>query len=225
MSVKEWAAIHRKHHAKVDTLDDPHTPIYFGLGSVSQLLKWVFVEGVSKYVKESHNPKTIEEYGHNTPNDWIEKHLYALHPFLGVGVLLGVTNVVLFGLPGLIIWGIQALWIPVFAAGVINGMGHWFGYQNFKREERTADGKLRFPNVAYSTNMIPVGILIGGEELHNNHHAYPVSPFFARKWWEFDLGSVTIRLLCLLRLAKLRTPFTATNKVQGLYYRMFNMGA
>ena len=225
MMVKEWVAIHRKHHAKVDTVDDPHTPIYYGLSSFSHVMKWVLAIGVLKYIKESHNQKTLDDFGHNTPDDWIERNVYSPHPYLGVGVLLGMVNVLLFGLPGLIIWGIQALWIPVLAAGVINGFGHFFGYQNWNKEETVPDGNIRYPNVAHSTNIMPIGILIGGEELHNNHHADPISPFFARKWWEFDLGSVTIRLLCLLRLAKLRTGFVGRNKVETLYYKLFNMSA
>ena len=116
------------------------------------------------------------------------------------------------------------MWIPVFAAGIINGFGHWFGYKNFKRDEYNLDGSVKYPNVAFSSNIIPVGIIIGGEELHNNHHVDAASPFFARKWWEFDLGSVTIRLLCLLRLANLRIPLVGNNKIKIFYYRVFNLG-
>ncbi len=224
MSTREWGSIHRKHHAKVDTPDDPHTPIFFGLESTTKIIAWVFFVGVSKYVEESHNKETMERYGHGMPNDWIEKHLYTPHPFLGVGFLLGAINLTLFGLPGLIVWAAQVLWIPVFAAGIINGLGHGVGYQNFDGTVRNEDGKLRHPNVAFSTNIFPIGILIGGEELHNNHHADPVSPFFARRWFEFDLGSVTIRSLCVLRLAKLRTPLVAKNKLMSLVYKASNLG-
>ena len=219
MRVKEWVAIHRKHHAKVDTFDDPHTPIFFGLSTFFNIVIWVFFLGVYKYVKESHNNETIEGYGHKTPDDWIEKNLYTPHNLLGVGVILGILNILLFGLPGLLVWGVQALWIPTLAAGVINGFGHWFGYKNYKRDDP------KYPNVAFSTNIVPVGILIGGEELHNNHHADAVSPFFAHKWWEFDLGSVTVRLLCLARLAKLAKPLVAKNGFEKTYYKIFGLSA
>jgi stearoyl-CoA desaturase (delta-9 desaturase) len=211
MTTKEWAAIHRKHHAKVDTKEDPHSPITKGKLRITLV-------GVLEYVKESYNSETIEKHGHNTPNDWIERNLYTPHNFLGVGVLLGVINVLLFGLPGLIVWGIQAVWIPFWAAGVINGAGHFLGYQNYKR----GDG--RYPNVAYSTNISPIGFWIGGEELHNNHHAFPTSAFFAKKWYEFDIGSVFIRILCLFRLARLRIPLVPKNSLQMMYYRIFNLG-
>jgi stearoyl-CoA desaturase (delta-9 desaturase) len=210
MIVKEWAAIHRKHHSKVDTVDDPHSPITRGKLRV-------LLMGVWFYVQEALNKETVKVYGHNTPHDWIERNLYTKHKMLGVGFLLGIINVTLFGLPGLIIWGIQAMWIPLWAAGVINGAGHFFGYQNFKR------GDPRYPNVAFSTNISPVGIWIGGEELHNNHHAFPTSPFFAKKWYEFDVGGVIIKILCLLRLARLRTPLVPKNTFQAGYYRFFNL--
>ena len=218
MNGKEFAAVHRKHHAKVDTEEDPHTPVFFGLHSPWKIIVWVFFVGVRKYVAEARNKETTDEYGAGTPNDWIERNLYVPHNFLGVGILLGIINVFLFGLPGLIIWGVQALWIPVFATGIINGLGHRFGYTNYDINDP------RYPNVAYSTNISPVGILIGGEELHNNHHAHPASPFFAHKWWECDWGSVTIRLLCLLRLAKLRIPLVPSNEFQRIYYKVFNLG-
>lgn len=217
MNSLEWGSIHRKHHAKVDTSEDPHTPIFFGLSSVWHLITWIFFLGVYKYVQEAKNKKTLEEYGTGITNDWIEKNLYTPHNFLGVGVLLGILNVTLFGLPGLVVWGVQALWIPVLAAGVINGMGHSFGYTNYKRSDP------RYPNVAFSKNITFFGLVIGGEELHNNHHAFPTSPFFAHKWWEFDSGSIFVRLLCLLRLAKLKKPLTSSNTFMHYYHKVFGL--
>jgi stearoyl-CoA desaturase (delta-9 desaturase) len=184
MVTKEWAAIHRKHHAKCETPEDPHSPQVLGINRVL----W---GGVFLYVKESHNPETMERYGHGTPNDWIEHNLYSRFAILGL-TLMGVTNVLLFGLvPGALILLTQIVWIPFWAAGVINGLGHYFGYRNYD----CADA---------STNIFPWGILIGGEELHNNHHAFASSAKLSTKWYEFDIGWMYIRILELLGLANVK---------------------
>jgi len=184
MNTKEWAAIHRKHHAKCETVEDPHSPQIYGINRVL----W---GGVFLYVKESHNAETMERYGHGTPDDWIERKLYSKFTVMGL-VLMGLANIVLFGVvPGLAILAVQIVWIPFWAAGVINGIGHYFGYRNWA----TADA---------STNIIPFGILIGGEELHNNHHAYASSAKLSSKWYEFDIGWMYIRILEMLGLAKVK---------------------
>jgi stearoyl-CoA desaturase (delta-9 desaturase) len=181
---KEWAAIHRKHHAKVETAEDPHSPQVYGINRVL----W---GGVFLYVKESHNNETLERYGHGTPDDWIERNLYTPHSFLGVFVLLAL-QLAAFGLvPGALIWIAQMAWIPFWAAGVINGVGHYFGYRNYD----VADA---------STNIVPWGILIGGEELHNNHHAFASSAKLSSKWYEFDIGWFYICALRALGLAKVK---------------------
>jgi len=167
MVTKEWAAIHRKHHAKCETPDDPHSPQVLGLNRVL----W---GGVSLYVKESRNADTMTRYGHGTPDDWIEKRVYSRFPGLGITLML-LLDILLFGIPGVLVWGIQMIWIPFWAAGVINGVGHYFGYRNFRAEDA-------------STNIFPLGILIGGEELHNNHHAYASSAKLSSRWYEFDIG-------------------------------------
>ena len=183
MVTKEWVAIHRKHHAKCETADDPHSPRYKGINTV-------LLQGSELYREESHNQETLEKYGHGTPDDWIEKNLYSRVPYLGI-TLMAIIDLVLFGIPGVVIFAIQMLWIPFWAAGVINGIGHYMGYRNF--ETRDA-----------SRNILPWGILIGGEELHNNHHAYASSAKLSYKWWEFDIGWFYIRLLETLRLARVR---------------------
>ena len=184
MITKEWAAIHRKHHAKVETADDPHSPQIHGINTVL----WT---GVVLYVRESRNRETIERYGHGTPDDWIEKNLYSRHEKLGVSLLLLIDIVLLGAIPGALVWLTQIAWIPFWAAGVINGIGHWFGYRNFK----VADA---------STNIVPWGILIGGEELHNNHHAYGTSAKFSNRWYEFDIGWMYIRILETCGLARVK---------------------
>ena len=184
MITKEWAAIHRKHHAKVETADDPHSPQVHGVNTVL----WT---GVVLYVRESRNRETIERYGHGTPNDWIEKNLYSRHEKLGVTLLLLIDIVLLGAIPGALVWLTQIAWIPFWAAGVINGIGHWFGYRNFK----VADA---------STNIVPWGILIGGEELHNNHHAYGTSAKLSNRWYEFDIGWMYIRILETFGLAHVK---------------------
>jgi stearoyl-CoA desaturase (delta-9 desaturase) len=184
MVTREWAAIHRKHHAKCETADDPHSPQIHGINKVL----W---GGVVLYVKESRNRDTIERYGHGTPDDWLERNVYARHERLGVTLML-LINLLLFGVvPGFLVWLVQIMWIPFWAAGVINGWGHWFGYRSF----RTADA---------SVNILPWGILIGGEELHNNHHAFGTSARLSNKWYEFDIGWLYIRILETLGLAKVK---------------------
>ena len=184
MVTKEWAAIHRKHHAKCETAEDPHSPQVLGINKVL----W---GGVFLYVKESYNKDTMERYGHGTPDDYMERNLYSAHAILGL-VLMGAINVFLFGLiPGLLILATQIVWIPFWAAGVINGVGHWFGYRNFD----AADA---------STNIVPWGILIGGEELHNNHHSHASSAKLSSKWYEFDIGWMYICILESLGLATVK---------------------
>lgn len=173
MITKEWVAIHRKHHAKVETEDDPHSPQILGINKV-------LLEGAELYKLESKNTETLEGYGHETPDDWLERNIYQ-HNNYGIALML-LLNFVLFGFIGISIWAIQMAWIPFFAAGVINGIGHWRGYRNFEPQDA-------------STNIVPWGILIGGEELHNNHHAFASSAKFSSKWWEFDLGWGYIKIL------------------------------
>jgi len=182
MVTKQWAAIHRKHHAKCETADDPHSPQVLGI-------KKVFWEGAELYRRESSNAETMERYGHGTPDDWIERNVYS-RDRLGVSIML-ITNLVLFGPVGLAIWAVQMIWIPLFAAGVINGVGHYWGYRNFAAEDA-------------SRNIVPWGILIGGEELHNNHHAYASSARLSNKWFEFDIGWAYIRMLEIVGLAKVK---------------------
>jgi len=184
MVTKEWAAIHRKHHAKCETVDDPHSPQILGLNKVLWL-------GVFLYVKESFNPETIERYGHGTPDDWIERNLYSSHSILGL-VLMGAINIFLFGLvTGLVVLAVQIMWIPFWAAGVINGIGHFWGYRSWQTSEA-------------STNIFPWGIWIGGEELHNNHHAFATSAKLSSKWYEFDIGWMYICILEMLGLATVK---------------------
>jgi stearoyl-CoA desaturase (delta-9 desaturase) len=183
MVTKEWTAIHRKHHANCESSEDPHSPQIHGIGKV-------LFEGTELYRMEARNAATLVKYGHGTPDDWIERNLYARHTRLGIGLVLGI-DIVLFGPIGLSMWAVQMLWIPFFAAGVINGVGHYWGYRNFA------------PNDS-SSNVVPWGILIGGEELHNNHHAYVTSARLSSKWWEFDIGWMYIRILEMIHLAKVR---------------------
>ena len=183
MVTKEWAAIHRKHHAKCETVEDPHSPVTRGIETV------VF-EGAELYRIEAKNRETIEKYGHGTPDDWIERNIYTKHSALGVSLML-VINVMLFGVLGLTVWAIQMAWIPVTAAGVINGIGHYWGYRNFECKDA-------------STNILPIGIIIGGEELHNNHHTFGTSAKLSAKWYEFDIGWMYISILAFLGLAKVK---------------------
>ena len=183
MITKEWVAIHRKHHAKVETPDDPHSPQTRGI-------KTVFWRGTELYRAESRNLETIEKYGHGTPDDWVERNVYTRFGWHGVGLMLAV-NLVLFGPIGATIWAVQMMWIPITAAGIINGFGHYWGYRNYA----CADA---------STNIIPWGIVIGGEELHNNHHAYGTSAKLSSQWYEFDIGWMYIRIFSALKLATIR---------------------
>jgi len=181
MITREWVAIHRKHHAKCETEDDPHSPMYKGIGTV-------FWRGVELYREARADRASIEQYGKGCPNDWIERHLYTPHATLGPTLLL-VIQFVLFGFAGVAMWALQMAWIPFWAAGVVNGLGHWWGYRNFETTDT-------------ATNLTPWGVWIGGEELHNNHHAFPSSAKFALRRWEFDIGWATIKGLQKLRLAK-----------------------
>lgn len=181
MITKEWVAIHRKHHAKVETDEDPHSPVTKGIGNV-------FWRGVELYREARWQREDIEQYGKGAPNDWIERRLYTPHATMGPVTLLFV-NAVLFGLPGVALWAIQMAWIPFWAAGVVNGLGHWWGYRNFESADT-------------STNLTPWGVWVGGEELHNNHHAFPSSARFSMRRWEFDIGWAAIKGLEKVRLAK-----------------------
>lgn len=181
MITKEWVAIHRKHHAKVETEEDPHSPQTKGIGNV-------FWRGVELYREARGQRADIEQYGKGAPDDWIERRLYTRYA-TGGPVLLLFVNAALFGLPGVALWAIQMAWIPFWAAGVINGLGHWWGYRNFESSDT-------------STNLTPWGVWVGGEELHNNHHAFPSSARFSMRRWEVDIGWMVIKGLEKLRLAK-----------------------
>ena len=183
MVTKEWVAIHRKHHAKCETADDPHSPQILGIGKVLK-------EGAELYRAEAKNPETLDKYGHGTPDDWMERNVYTRFSWQGAGLML-VTNVLLFGPAGATIWAVQMMWIPITAAGIINGIGHYWGYRHFTCEDA-------------STNIVPWGIVIGGEELHNNHHAFPTSARLSSRWYEFDIGWMYIRILEIVGLAAVR---------------------
>lgn len=180
---KEWVAVHRKHHAKCEGEDDPHSPQILGI----QKVLW---QGAQVYRQSARDIRVAEQYGHATPDDWIERHLYTKHSYLGI-TLMFFLDLILLGVPGILVWMVQMHWIPFFAAGVINGIGHYWGYRNYE----VADA---------STNIFPWGILIGGEELHNNHHAYGSSAKFSSKWYEIDLGWMYIRLFQVLGLARVK---------------------
>jgi stearoyl-CoA desaturase (delta-9 desaturase) len=198
MVTRDWVSVHRKHHATTETAEDPHSPQILGIAR----LLW---GGVLLYAAEARNRETIARYGHGTPDDWIEANLYARFPVGGI-VLIGVVDIVAFGIgPGSLIYGVQMVWIPFWAAGVINGLGHYWGYRNYAVEDA-------------STNLSPLGILIGGEEFHNNHHAYPTSAKLSSMWYEFDVGWMYIRILEALGLARVRriapTPAFSPHKTQ-----------
>ena len=180
----EWVAIHRKHHAKCETEEDPHSPQVKGLNKV-------LLGGLFLYRKEAQNQVTLDKYGRGTPKDWLENNVYRKHSNAGIGLML-VLNVILFGWAGLAIWVTQMLWIPFWAAGVINGVAHFWGYRNWKTPD-------------HSRNISPLGILIGGEELHNNHHAFASSARLSNKWYEFDIGWFYIRTMEILKLARVKT--------------------
>ena len=184
MATKEWVAVHRKHHAKCETENDPHSPQVLGIDKVL----W---QGAELYRAEADKQETLDAYGHNTPDDWLERNLYSGRTNkLGIAMML-VIDVLLFGGAGLTIWAVQMAWIPFWAAGVINGIGHYRGYRNFEVSDA-------------STNIVPFGIIVGGEELHNNHHAFGSSAKFSVKWWEFDIGWMYIRILTMLGLARVK---------------------
>ncbi|MBK9134518.1 MAG: fatty acid desaturase [Betaproteobacteria bacterium] len=183
MVTREWVAIHRKHHAKCETADDPHSPVTHGM-------RTVLLRGSELYRAEAKVAATIGKYGHGTPDDWLERHVYSRHTRLGILLVLA-ADVLLFGAVGLTVWAVQMAWIPITAAGVINGLGHGWGYRNFEAPDA-------------STNISPWGLVIGGEELHNNHHTYPTSAKLSVKRFEFDIGWVYIRALALVRLATVR---------------------
>ena len=182
MNTREWVAVHRKHHQASDTLSDPHSPQIYGI--------WrVLFGGAFLYVKAKQDPKVMK-LGIGTPNDWIEQKVYTPHPYGGIFSML-VIDLILFGTFGLLIWLVQMLWIPFWAAGVINGLAHWIGYRNYAVNDT-------------SRNLLPIGIWIGGEELHNNHHGNGASAKFSTKWYEFDIGWFYIKTLSLFKLAQVR---------------------
>lgn len=183
MLTREWVAIHRKHHAKCEREGDPHSPIMFGLEKVL----W---QGAELYREEALNEETLKRFSHGTPDDWMERKVYSANPSLGILIMM-VIDLALFGAFGLCVWAVQMAWIPFWAAGVVNGLGHFVGYRNFSSPDS-------------STNLFPIGILIGGEELHNNHHAYGTSAKFSSKWYEFDIGWMYIRALQAIGLAKVK---------------------
>jgi stearoyl-CoA desaturase (Delta-9 desaturase) len=182
MLTKEFVAVHRKHHAKCETEEDPHSPQTRGLKAL--------LTGVELYKAEAANPETITKFGVGTPDDWLERNLYSRFSWQGVGLML-LLNLFLFGAIGLVVWAVQMLWIPWWATGIINGVGHYWGYRNFEAPDA-------------SRNVTPWGILIGGEELHNNHHTYPTSAKFSVKPYEFDIGWVYIRAMKAIGWAKVR---------------------
>ena len=183
MVTKEWVAIHRKHHAKCETADDPHSPMIYGITKV-------LTEGAELYRAESRNQETLDKYGTGTPDDWMERNVYSRYSWQGAGVML-VTNILLFGPIGATIWAAQMAWIPVHAAGIINGLGHFWGYRHYAVNDT-------------STNITPIAFWIGGEELHNNHHAFPTSARFSMRWYEFDLGWLYINVLQFFGLATVK---------------------
>lgn len=183
MVTSEWVAIHRKHHATTDVEGDPHSPVVLGI-------KKVFWEGAELYRAASKDKELVAKYSHGTPDDWIERNLYKRFSSKGILLMLAI-DLFLFGIPGVSIWAIQMMWIPVWAAGVVNGIGHFWGYRNFECQDA-------------ATNVFPWGFWIGGEELHNNHHTFASSAKFSIKWWEFDIGWMYIRMLSFLGLANVK---------------------
>ena len=183
MLTGQWAAIHRKHHAKCETEEDPHSPQTRGIWKV-------LLEGAELYRAEAKNEETLRRFSHGTPNDWMERNVYTRYPILGVSIMM-VIDVALFGAVGLTVWAVQMAWIPFWAAGVVNGLGHFWGYRNFNSSDA-------------STNLLPIGIIIGGEELHNNHHTFATSAKLSNKWYEFDIGWMYIRIMQAVGLAKVK---------------------
>ena len=180
MITKQWVAVHRKHHRFTDELEDPHSPKVYGIF-------YVLFYGAFLYSQAAKDKSMIDTYGVGTPNDWIERRIYTPHPYLGILLML-VIDFMLFGLTGFIVWGVQMLWIPFWAAGVINGVGHYIGYRNTNTKDS-------------STNIVPWGIIIGGEELHNNHHENPSNPKLSKRWFEFDIGWMWFKILERFNLA------------------------
>jgi len=183
MQTKEWTAVHRKHHARCETPEDPHSPQVLGIRKIM----W---EGADLYKQEAKNRDTLERFGQGTPDDWMERNVYAPHSVAGIALMM-IVDFALFGFIGITIWAVQMMWIPFFAAGIINGVGHYWGYRTFQPEDA-------------SRNIVPWGIIIGGEELHNNHHAYASSARLSSKWWEFDIGWMYIRIMEMLGLAHVK---------------------
>lgn len=183
MVTRQWVAIHRKHHQYSDHEGDPHTPHVYGIGRV-------LFGGALLYHTASKDIDMVNKYGVGTPDDWVEQNIYTKYNKLGIMIML-LVNLWLFGLIGFVVWGIQMLWIPFWAAGVINGLAHWWGYRNGETRDQ-------------SRNIIPWGIIIGGEELHNNHHLAPASPRLSKHWFEFDIGWMYIQILKFFRLATIR---------------------
>lgn len=193
MVTKEWVAVHRKHHARCETKEDPHSPQTYGLRTVL----WT---GAELYKNEAAQQDTLDKFGHGTPDDWLERNIYNKHSILGI-VLLFAIYFSLFGVNGIWMWALQMMTTPFSAAGVINGIGHFFGYRNFENEDA-------------STNIVPWGIFICGEELHNNHHTFGTSAKFSYKWWEFDIGWMYIRLMSLVGLVKVRKVAPKVRRIQ-----------
>ena len=183
MVTKEWVAVHRKHHSSSDKEGDPHSPHNEGIWAI-------LFSGVYYYIQSSKDREMIQKYGVGTPDDWVEKNIYTKFTYFGVVIMLFI-NLLLFGWWGIWFWSVQMIWIPFWAAGVINGIGHYYGYRNYDSKDK-------------STNIIPWGILIGGEELHNNHHGNPANPKLSRKWLEFDIGWMWLTILMKFKLAKIR---------------------
>ena len=183
MVTKQWVAVHRKHHRYSDQQHDPHSPMIYGI-------RRVLIQGAWLYNTASKDKHMVDTYGVGSPDDWIERKVYTPHSKLGLAILL-IFNILIFGWIGIFLWATQMIWIPFWAAGVINGLGHWFGYRNGQTKDN-------------SQNLIPFGIIVGGEELHNNHHLNPASPKLSKKWFEFDIGWMYLKILEKLRLAKIR---------------------
>jgi stearoyl-CoA desaturase (delta-9 desaturase) len=184
MVTKQWVAIHRKHHRYSDNEGDPHTPHVFGIYNV-------LFKGALLYHTASKDKEMVKQYGVGTPNDWMEQNVYTKYSRVGILLML-LIDILLFGWLGFIVWGIQMIWIPFWAAGVINGIGHWIGYRNGETKD-------------HSRNISPWGIIIGGECLHNNHHLDPANPKLSRRWFEFDIGWMWLSIFRFFRLAKIRT--------------------
>jgi stearoyl-CoA desaturase (delta-9 desaturase) len=204
MVTSEWVAVHRKHHARCELAEDPHSPQHHGIWKV-------LFAGTLLYRDEAANEETLSAFRHGTPDDWIERRLYNPHRFVGISLML-ILDLLLFGVAGLAIWVVQMAWIPFWAAGVINGVGHYWGYRNFETDDA-------------SRNIVPWGILIGGEELHNNHHAYGVSARLSNKWWEFDIGWMYIRCLEIMGLATVRRTAPKTSFADSVPVNMETLHA